>query len=362
MGRPTEEELQRAEHEAMEQSGWAAVTRVWFAEAMRARAGEEVNGEYAPAKEIAKGIRIGLETAAEIVLERGQKIRGAIDPVRAAEAILQHEGMAARRVRSSFDLVREFHEAFNRPIRDTPDVGSPEERILRVRLMLEEVLEFAKAAGVLVALDGEIIPTVQHLGFSAGLFEPDLVQMAHELADIEYVTQGTAVQLGIPLDACVVEVHAANMRKLGPDGKPIVDEHGKVRKPEGWVPADVASILRWERLFSGEQTPECDSCPDRADFETLCCKGAVGATVTDPEGLLAVRERPCPDTEKSEYRSRRSGLDTTCDNCGVDEYLHRPRSCNLHADCDAADAYVRGLNPPRERASHCNDGDCGDHQ
>jgi predicted HAD superfamily Cof-like phosphohydrolase len=188
--------------------------------------------------------------------------------------------------RRSTDLVREFHIAFNRPVRDTPDVGSANERVLRVRLMLEEVLEFAKAAGVLVAFDGEIIPTVDHLGFSAEIFKPDLAQMAHELADVQYVVSGTAVQLGIPLDACVAEIHSANMRKLGSDGKPIVDAHGKVRKPDGWRPADVASILRWERLFQGEQTPECASCPDRADFEQLCCKGGVGAMVTDPGGLL----------------------------------------------------------------------------
>lgn len=181
------------------------------------------------------------------------------------------------------DLVREFHEAFNLPVRGTPDTGLPSERVLRVRLMLEEVLEFAKAAGVLVAFDGEIIPSVNHLGFSADLFEPDIAAMAHELADVAYVVAGTAVQLGIPLRACLEEVHAANMRKLGPDGKPIVDANGKVRKPEGWAPADVGRTLG---LARGEQTAQCETCPERADFEMLCCKGAAGATVTDPDGLL----------------------------------------------------------------------------
>ena len=147
--------------------------------------------------------------------------------------------------------VREFHEAFGLKVRDTPDVGAPEERVLRVRLMLEEVLEFARAAGVLVAFDGEIIPTVNHLGFSADIIKPDLVAMAHELADVAYVTHGTAVQLGIPLLPVVAEVHAANVRKLSPDGRPIVDARGKVLKPAGWRPADVAGVFK--RLNEGEE-------------------------------------------------------------------------------------------------------------
>lgn len=147
--------------------------------------------------------------------------------------------------RSPRDLVRDFHVAFGRPVRETPDVGAPEERVLRVRLMLEEVLEFAKAAGVhVVDSAGRRVRGLEHLAIGASEFqEPDLVQMAHELADIQYVVAGTAVQLGIPLDACVEEVHAVNMRKLGPDGKPILDSNGKVLKPPEWVPADVGRVL-----------------------------------------------------------------------------------------------------------------------
>lgn len=195
------------------------------------------------------------------------------------------------------ELVREFHKAFALPIRDIPDVGTPEERVLRVRLMLEEVLEFAKAAGVRIAPSLRSDDCINDLGDlevfdSPEEITPDLVQMAHELADIQYVVSGTAVQLGIPINECVEEIHSANMCKLGPDGKPIIDESGKVRKPEGWKPADVANILRWGRLFQSEQTAECETCPDRADFETLCCKGGVGATVTDPDGLLEEPKAP----------------------------------------------------------------------
>lgn len=150
-------------------------------------------------------------------------------------------------------MVREFHEAFGLTVRDVPDVGAPEERVLRVRLMLDDVLEFAKAAGVNV-MDGagRLIGRVDHLAIAASKFQqPDLTAMAHELGDVAYVTHGTAVQLGIPLLPVTEEVHSANLRKLGPDGKPIVDERGKVRKPDGWRPADVGAVLR--RLNEGEE-------------------------------------------------------------------------------------------------------------
>lgn len=147
-------------------------------------------------------------------------------------------------------MVREFHEAFSLPVRDTPDVGAPEERVLRVRLMLEEVLEFAKAAGISVHAPAGAMNGMAGVGVYV-IGEPILAAMAHELADVAYVTHGTAVQLGIPLLAVTQEVHSANMRKLGPDGKPIVDERGKVRKPEGWKPADVGAVLK--RLNEGEE-------------------------------------------------------------------------------------------------------------
>lgn len=162
------------------------------------------------------------------------------------------------------DLVREFHVAFGRPVRDVPDVGTPEERVLRVRLMLEEVLEFARAAGIGVSTaghDGIEIEGLRDLDIYPIAYgaTPDLVAMTHELADIRVVVDGTAVQLGLPVEeALAEEIHPANMRKLGPDGRPIVDSNGKVRKPDGWVPADVGRVLgRFTR--SGEQTPECDA-------------------------------------------------------------------------------------------------------
>ena len=161
-------------------------------------------------------------------------------------------------MKSDQDLVKEFHEAFGLPVRTTPDVGSAAERVLRVRLILEEALGFAKASGVLVrSPTGGRIDGLRDLVIEPDWHTADLTQMAHELGDLGIVVNGSAVQLGIPLRACMNEIHAANMNKLGPDGKPIIDQNGKVRKPEGWKPADVSAVLR---NASRSDDHECDNC------------------------------------------------------------------------------------------------------
>ncbi len=137
-------------------------------------------------------------------------------------------------------LVTEFHRKMGLPVASEPTVGAPRQRELRFRLMLEEVFEWGKAAGVRVRLRGAttIIKGVGELQIDA-THEPDLVQMTHELADVQYVVSGTAAELGLPVREALPLIHEANMRK-----EPVLDSGGKVRKPEGWVPADVSGLLK----------------------------------------------------------------------------------------------------------------------
>lgn len=58
----------------------------------------------------------------------------------------------------------------------------------------------------------------------------DLPALAKELADLLYVTYGTAVAYGIDIDRVFREVHESNMSKLDSSGKPIYREDGKVLK------------------------------------------------------------------------------------------------------------------------------------
>ena len=72
----------------------------------------------------------------------------------------------------------------------------------------------------------------------------DMVELADGLADIIYVAIGTALEFGIPLDRVWAEVHRTNMAKRDPaTGKVRRREDGKVLKPEGWTPPDIAAAL-----------------------------------------------------------------------------------------------------------------------
>ena len=118
------------------------------------------------------------------------------------------------------EMVDEFNRAFGIQTRETPGLPSGDIEALRSELIREEYEEWKLAAE-----DG------------------DIVEMARELADIVYVVYGAALAYGINLDAVISAIHQANMRKLGPDGRPVWREDGKLMKPKGWVPADVASVL-----------------------------------------------------------------------------------------------------------------------
>ncbi|OKK18582.1 hypothetical protein AMK16_18725 [Streptomyces sp. CB00455] len=135
-------------------------------------------------------------------------------PVRAREA-------GAASAHTSQDLVREFHEAFGLDAASGPVGVTPELARHRQVLLEEEVAELGEATA-----------------------SGRLVDIAHELADVVYLAYGTAVVHGIDLDAVLAEVHRANMSKLGPDGRPVLREDGKVLKGAGYRPPRVADVLR----------------------------------------------------------------------------------------------------------------------
>jgi predicted HAD superfamily Cof-like phosphohydrolase len=123
--------------------------------------------------------------------------------------------------KSNLDLTRELHQALGLPALDAPTLAPAARVWLRRRLLKEEVHE-ARCA----------------------LLGPDLAAIARELADVLAVTYGAALEFGIPLDAVYREVHWSNMAKRQPDGSVLLREDGKVLKPPGWQPPDVAAVLR----------------------------------------------------------------------------------------------------------------------
>lgn len=118
------------------------------------------------------------------------------------------------------EMVREFHETYGQPVGSSPRFLTEERMSLRKRLIEEEYQEFLEAVE-----------------------EGDLVNAFKELADLIYVVEGTAVEMGGSLNDVIGEVHDSNMSKLGSDGKPIYRSDGKVLKGPNYREADIAAVL-----------------------------------------------------------------------------------------------------------------------
>ena len=116
----------------------------------------------------------------------------------------------------------EFNKSFEIPRLDTPGLGPDELIELRIKLLKEEVEEYAEAA-------------------RAG----DLVEVLDALADIGYILAGTINNHGMHdiYDDAFNEVHRSNMAKLV-DGKVLRREDGKVLKPEDWQAPQLAQFLQ----------------------------------------------------------------------------------------------------------------------
>lgn len=119
--------------------------------------------------------------------------------------------------RSYFDDVKEFHEALNIPVGTPPWTDIDNDRVhLRHDLLWEEYSELIEA-----------------------LHANDRVEIADGIADLVVVALGTAVEFGIDFEAVWQAVHRSNMAKQGGP----VREDGKVLKPEGWRPPNIAPIV-----------------------------------------------------------------------------------------------------------------------
>lgn len=149
------------------------------------------------------------------------------------------ETMLADR-RNSYERVREFHEKFGHPVAAEPSIPADDRTTLRLSLILEEALELAEAMGFRI---DKVQACVQSMLADGPVGEGDLVGIADALGDLEYVTNGAALEHGIPLPEIVAEVHRSNMTKLGPDGKPIYREDGKILKGEDFEEPRLAEVL-----------------------------------------------------------------------------------------------------------------------
>ena len=130
---------------------------------------------------------------------------------------------------TNFNDVKKFMETFGQEVKKKAEFPSDKIVKLRYDLIKEELDEFEEA-----------------------IKEKNLKEVADSLTDILYVTYGAGHAFGIDLDKCFDEVQRSNMSKLGEDGKPIYNEHGKVMKGSKYFQPDLNKFIKWENSFYKE--------------------------------------------------------------------------------------------------------------
>ncbi|NPA92762.1 MAG: hypothetical protein GXO56_03680 [Chloroflexi bacterium] len=126
-------------------------------------------------------------------------------------------------MREQLDALLAFHRAMHVYYAEQPTAALPEDvAAVRLALLEEELEEYREA-------------------LAAG----DLVEIADALTDLLYVLLGTFISHGLQdvAEDLFAEVHRSNMTKLGPDGKVIYREDGKVLKPPTFEPPDLRRVL-----------------------------------------------------------------------------------------------------------------------
>ena len=121
---------------------------------------------------------------------------------------------------TNFTSVKKFMETFGQEVKSKPAFPSEKISKLRYDLIKEELDEFQEA-----------------------LNDKSLKEFADSLTDILYVTYGAGHAFGIDLDKCFDEVQRSNMSKLGSDGKPIYNEHGKVMKGPNYFEPNLKKFI-----------------------------------------------------------------------------------------------------------------------
>jgi predicted HAD superfamily Cof-like phosphohydrolase len=151
--------------------------------------------------------------------------------------------------------VEAFHRLVGASIGDVAKPDATKDLVLRVKLIAEEFDELLEALAP-GANPSVVVKDAINAWLIARTFSrdntPNLPEVADALADLEYVTIGSAVTWGIPGAAVWDEVQAANMRKAGGPKDPVT---GKAGKPPGWKGPDVEGVLKREADEASRRRP-----------------------------------------------------------------------------------------------------------
>ncbi len=121
---------------------------------------------------------------------------------------------------TNFESVKKFMQTFGQEVRTKASFPNDKITKLRIDLIREELSELEEA-----------------------IEKKDIKEVADALTDILYVTYGAGHAFGVNLDKCFEEVQNSNMSKLGLDGKPIYNEHGKVMKGPDYFKPDLNKFV-----------------------------------------------------------------------------------------------------------------------
>lgn len=118
--------------------------------------------------------------------------------------------------------VYSFQRAFKMPVLQYPAFPSNERANFRLNLLKEELAEVEQA-----------------------MSNKDMINLAKELADLQYVLFGAVLEFGLQgiFEKVFNEVHKSNMTKLNADGKPVLRADGKVLKSDLYKDADIAKFF-----------------------------------------------------------------------------------------------------------------------
>lgn len=140
--------------------------------------------------------------------------------------------------------IKDFMLKAGQVVREKPSELTEEERILRVKLVMEETLEFAIAMGVTIFVSEDVFYfDKDSLDFELD-GEQDLTEAADAIADLNYVVNGAACAMGVDMEPIDDEVHRSNMSKF-------IDGHrredGKWVKGPSYTPANIAPIIEAQK-------------------------------------------------------------------------------------------------------------------
>lgn len=138
-------------------------------------------------------------------------------------------------------MTDEFITAMEQP--KGVDISEGEQgRVLSMRLCL--IREEAEEVEDAVCLLADKVFNAELLGIDmTEEIRAAKAALLKELCDLQYVLSGFVVTFGLPFDEAFKRVHESNMSKLGPDGKPIYRDDGKVLKGPNYKKPDLSDLV-----------------------------------------------------------------------------------------------------------------------